>query len=231
MKKCFPIIFAVLAMALASCTSDNGFKAGDVFTHTSAPINDDYPNPVKMLLIFQDNNDVILGFESSDRINFPVGFGKFDPATGNISFSSTEERNRNVSLFYSGDINIKIVRSAGDEINVSTDNPKIGAFLEDGVMKRSASIELSDKLVGSTWGDDEGYTVKFTTPTTAFISGGDYVGYMLVGNSIAVKTGDNLSDETVIGTLSADGRSMRVRRSGLAPSTFEYVELRKLTGN
>jgi hypothetical protein len=232
MKKYFSIfLVTLLVAAVSSCSSNSGFKAGDVFTHTSAPINDDYPNPVKMLLIFQDNNDVILGFESSDRINFPVGFGKFDPESGNISFSSTEDRNRNVSFFYSGDINIKIVRSAADEIKVSTDNPEIGAFLEDGVMKRGSSIELSDKLVGSTWGDDEGYTVKFTTPTTAFMSGGDYVGYMLVGNSIAVKTGDNLSDETVIGTLSADGQSMRVRRSGLAPSTFEYIEIRKLSGN
>lgn len=233
MKKYFSIfLVTLLVAAVSSCSSNSGFKAGDVFTHTSAPINDDYPNPVKMLLIFQDNNDVILGFESSDRINFPVGFGKFDPETGNISFSSTEDRNRNVSFFYSGDINIKIVRSAGDEIKVSTDNPEIGAFLEDGVMKRGSSIELSDKLVGDTWGDNEDITIKFTTPTTAAIQewdGTKYIGYMLVGNSIAIKTGDNLSDETVIGTLSADGQSMRVRRSGLDPSTFDYVELVRLT--
>lgn len=233
MKKYFSIfLVTLLVAAVSSCSSNSGFKAGDVFTHTSAPTNNDYHNPVKMLLIFQDNNDVILGFESSDRINFPVGFGKFDSETGRISFSSTEDRNRNVSLFYDGDINFDIVHSTGDEIKVSTDNKKIGKFLEDGSMTRGSSIELSDKLVGDTWGDSEGITINFTTPTTAAIQEGDetkYIGYMLVGNSIAIKTGDNLSDETVIGTLSADGQSMRVRRSGLDPSTFDYVELVRLT--
>lgn len=228
MKKFVSVIFAGIAIALASCSSSVEFKAGDVFTHTSASINDNYPNSVKILLIFQDNNDVILGFESSDRINFPVGFGKLNPETGRISFSSTEDRNRNVSLFYGGDINIDIIRSMKDEIKVSTDNSKIGMFLEDGLMTRGSSIELSDKLVGETWGDETGNLVTFTTPTTAALSDDGYVGYMLVGNSIAVKTGDNLSDETMIGTLSADGQSMRVHRSGLDHSSFDYVQLRKL---
>lgn len=230
MKKYFSIfLVTLLVAALSSCSSNSGFKAGDVFTHTSAPTNNDYHNPVKMLLIFQDNNDVILGFESSDRINFPVGFGKLNPETGRISFPSAEDRNRNVSLFYNGDINFDIVRSTGDQIKVSTDSKKIGKFLEDGSMTRGSSIELSDKLVGDTWGYGES-VINFITPTTAVLDENKYVGYMLIGNSIAIKSGDNLSDETVIGTLSADGQSMRVRRSGLDPSTFEFFELRKMSG-
>lgn len=235
MKK-LSFILSFFVLLLTSC-GDSGIQPGDTFSSEKNVDFEGHDCKVKTSLIFQPDNEVILALASTDGMPFPIGFGKYNPDNGEISFRANEERNREVMIFKDEDIVLKTSPAADGGLKVMTDDRFLSQLMgiEVEMKKEPQSTTLSDKLVGKTYYDESEYAItefQFVTPTklyskTTYLDDGDsrerYIGYMLIDNTIAIKTGDNLDDENIIGIVSGNGNTISGHRDGIDPGDDIYI--------
>lgn len=198
------------------------FEVGETWSYTEHTSDGN----ASTFFVFTSKTDVVWLFGTPFGNYFPVGFGKYNPSTNNITFSASHKLHKPIALYYSGeDIVFKIDRSKKTAIH-RAGKKWLDRFYNDGkkftITRENRKLTPNKKLVGSTWKgsckDDE-YEVYFKTWNEAVIRGVEEVytvAYVCIGNMIAIKSGDNIDDENLIGIIQ-NWNEVTCCREGLNP--------------
>lgn len=200
-------------------TGEIPFETGETWSYTEHTSGGN----VSTFFVFTSKTDVVWLFGTPFGNYFPVGFGKYNSATNNITFSASHKLHKPITLYYSGeDIVFNINRSKKTAIYKAGEK-WLDRFYNDGnkftITKESRKLAPNRKLVGSTWKSSDEDEVYFKTWNEAVLKmGGEEVtvAYVCIGNMIAIKGGDNIDDENSIGTIQ-NGNEVTLCREGLNP--------------
>lgn len=177
-------------------------------------------------LIFVSPQNVIWAMDVNG-IPCPVGFGIYSETDHKILFSSSEGRNRNISLFRTcGDISFQLTPDASnldvtcdgiDENYMSSLGLANGDNIVNTFIKDGTSIVPQSTLSGFYMsGNDENSntTLRFESPTCLYIDGSkEKHGYILYNDMIGITSGDNLTDEFLTGIY--NGSEISLKRSSV----------------
>lgn len=188
---------------------------------------------ISTFYVFTSKTDVVWLFGTPFGNYFPVGFGKYNPSTNNVTFSASHKLHKYISLYYSGeDIVFNIDRDKKTAMLKSREK-SLGQLYNEGnrfaITKENFKLTPNSKLVGSTWiykFEDENYEVYFKTWNEVVLRGGEdgesSCAYVCIDNMIAIKSGDNIDDENLIGTIK-NGNEVTLFREGLNPDKRRKV--------
>lgn len=179
--------------------------------------------------VFTSKTDVVWLFGTPFGNYFPVGFGKYNPSTNNVTFSASHKLHKPIALYYNvKDIVFNIDRKRKTAVHKAGDK-LLDRFYNDGnsftIVKENFKLTPNSKLVGSTWKlkDDE-FEIFFKTWNEVVLRGGEdgeiSRAYVCIGNMIAIKSGDNIDDENLIGTIQNDNE-VTLCREGVDPNKHD----------
>ena len=177
---------------------------------------------VTSFFVFTSQTEVIWLFETPRNYMFPVGVGAYNSQNHTIVFSHTILVHKRISLYY-GDETIKFEFSVGPNndasLRLSNDDKYLKPFYNDGglcnLTKEKYTIQPNSNLIGTSWGYDiegERGFIYFKSKYEVLIDGEPHL-YVSFGNNVFIKSGDNLSDENLVGSV--NGNEMIVHRDGL----------------
>jgi len=189
----------------------NYIKAGTTWKCTSKSIRG---YDVKSYFVFLSNNEALWLLETPNGNTFPVGLGiyRHENNTCKLSYLASNPLHQKISMYY-GDNDIDFYITIDNNANISILSNSNDPFLFDEkayvLKKHKIHFKPSSSLVNQTWGVDIGEKpcITFKTEYEALIEESDYTSSVLYfcldneqGGYIAIKSGDNLSDENLIGT-------------------------------
>lgn len=224
------LLFAVLLASVTAIQAQVLFPS----THsiTNKVFGDAEIDEIKSYFLFTNGNNVIWCLESHDNYIYPIGFGLYDKAKSTLTFSNTNNLNKKISIYYSGSVVFKVKKVNGSlNLKLISDDGEIWKLLGDtsnwiALTKENYTLKPSNKLVGKGYrgeisGEIEGETISifFKSPTEAIIDGATR-GYICIGNSVGIKSGDNPFGECVVGKIV--GNELHLQRSGLTPERNNY---------
>ena len=173
-------------------------------------------------LIFVTPQEVIWAMDVNG-VPCPVAFGTYSDVDKKILFSSSEDRNRNISLLKRcGDISfvltpddsgLNITYEGIDNDHMTKLGLAYGDNLESTFTKDGTAIIPQSSLSGSLM-SGSGVSFRFDSPTGLYIDKFDEKhGYILYNGRLGITSGDNLYDEFLTGSY--NGSEITLKRSSI----------------
>lgn len=198
-------------------------EAGETWSYTKHTSD----GSVSTFFVFTSNTDVVWLFGTPFGNYFPVGFGKYNSSTNNVTFSASHKLHTPIALYYSGEdiiFNIDRIKKIGIH---KAGKKWLDRFYNEGdwftITKENFKLAPSRKLVGSTWKtideEKEKDEVYFKTWNEVMLKFGEEertMAYVCIGDMIAIKSGDTIDDENLIGIIQ-NGNEVTLCREGLNP--------------
>lgn len=187
----------------------NHIKTGTTWECTSKSIRG---FEVKSYFAFLSNNKVLWLLETPNGNPFPVGLGnyKYENNICKLSYIASNPLHQEISMYrVDNDIEFYITIDNNISILSKSDDPFLFDEKEYILKKHNIHFKPSSSLVNQTWCFDKGTKpcITFKNEYEALIEEDYYTSSVLYfcldneqGGYIAIKDGDNLSDETLIGT-------------------------------
>lgn len=200
---------------------ENVIQPGETWSYTEHSSFGD----VTTYFVFTSKTEVTWLFGTPFGNFFPVGFGKYNASTGDVTFSSSNKLHNKISLYYGVQAIVfhidRIKRTA--RCKYEDINRFYNSGNEFSIAREKRKLMPSKKLVGSKWKTEDGeYEIYFKTVNEALLRytpapEGDSrpMAYVCIGNMIAIKSGDNIDDENLIGNI-VNGNEATICREGLS---------------
>jgi hypothetical protein len=231
MKKIFLSLIAAIfiAPAINAQTLD-----GTTWSYTERVYGDEKVSEVTTYFAFTSPTKVIWYFGTPDNFVFPVGFGSYDAKNSVITFSHTNPLHKKISLYYGDNTIVFDFRIVNGQAMMNCKDKKNAAkFFNDGqpfkLNKEKYSLKPNSKLVGTSWRytyrDSEKSTIYFKSVNEVLLDG-EMHPYVCVGNSVSIKSGDNLRSENLTGIYNDGG--FELCRNGIAGKTNFCVNVKKI---
>lgn len=177
--------------------------------------------------IFNSADDVIWCLESSDGYIFPIAFGSYNASKHNMVFRKSIS---SFGAFTGGDITFSVFEKNG-RLEISTNRDDVACLLDDSGPSRLNKCDYiltpSGKLVGSSWKFEDYNTnekvVLYFKSKTEVLLDGEPRGYILIGNTVGILSGDNPAKEAIVGECYE--RKLNVHRSGYTKRDYPRFEL------
>lgn len=195
------------------------------WTYTEHVSYGDVSYDVKTYFIFTSQTDVVWLFGTPKGNMFPVGFGIYNPSTGNLTFSASDKLHKKISLYYADNTIIFKFDPSSGKTRLYINDDELSDFYNNGrdfyMTKAGYTLTPKDDLVGTFWkvGEgDETFIVYFKSWNEAVIHGEseEPCAYVYIDDMVSIKSGDNMSDENLIGRYRG-GNEMPLCREGLDP--------------
>ena len=247
-------LFAIAIAGIVFVLTNQHINTGTAYSYSQYVRDGDIGYNVKNYFIFlnpkeYDGIEVIwLMSTPQDRL-FPVGFCR------GMSKGVRDNFNRDIKGIYQFKVNngnysfIVSYRYRDGKAELVADGDVRGwydhfcLFFNDGdefpLTKEPDKIIPSNRLVGSSWEmyADSQDPIDSNKPWLRFKSWNEVViyeddeknicNYICIGNQLAIKSGDGLDDENLIGTI-CDSDTMTLFRDGLEGRQNRFVKLRKM---
>ena len=198
---------------------------GITWSYTEHVSYGDVSYDVKTYFIFTSQTDVVWLFGTPKGNMFPVGFGTYNPSTGNLTFSAYDKLHENISLYYADNTIIFKFDPSSGRTRLYINDDYLSDFYNDGkdfyMTELGYTLTPKDDLVGTFWkmGDgDETYIVYFKSWNEAVIHGesAESCAYVYIDDMVSIKSGDNIADENLMGRFRG-GNEMPLCREGIDP--------------
>ena len=198
------------------------FKAGETWSYTEYSSEGN----ISTYFVFTSKTDVVWLFGTPFGNVFPVGLGKFNESTGDLTFSASNKLHKKISLYYRGD-NVFHINPSKKTATYKGTKEFLSQFYNGGnvfsLSKENRNLIPNRKLIGSTWRfstEDGEYELFFKTSNEVILRGSEdgdeSMLYVCIGNMISIKSGDNVDDENLIGNIN-NGNEVTLCREGLDP--------------
>ena len=214
---------------MAACASHAQITMPATYKYTKKIFGDPSCEQITSYFIFNSANDVIWCLESSDGYIFPIAFGSCNFSSHNMVF------NQSISSFYAfygGPIRFSIYEKTGG-LEISTNNEYVDEILDNGIAllrKCDYTLSPSKNLVGSSWKYEDYNTneklVMYFKSTTEVLLDGEPRGYILIGNTVGILTGDNPAKRAFVGKYY--DRKMNIHRSGYTKREYPWYEFDRM---
>ena len=198
---------------------------GLTWSYTEHVSHGDRSYDVKTYFIFTSQTDVVWLLGTPKGNMFPVGFGTYNPSTGNLTFSSSDKLHEKISLYYADNTIIFKFDPSSGRARLYINDDYLSDFYNDGkdfyMTKLGYTLTPKNDLVGTFWkmGDgDETYIVYFKSWNEAILHGEseESCAYVYIDDMVSIKSGDNITDENLIGRFRG-GNEMPLCREGIDP--------------
>lgn len=179
---------------------------------------------ITSFFVFTSQTEVIWLFETPRNYMFPVGIGSYDAQRHTITFSYTNPLHKRISLYY-GDNTIEFEFSVNQNQNnearlkLCNEDYFLKRFYDDGAVCRLSKekyvLQPNPNLTGTSWRydiDGERGFVYFKSKYEVLIEGEPHL-YVSFGNNVFIKSGDNISDENLVGNV--NDNKLFLRQDGL----------------
>jgi len=211
--------------SVSIATSNSEIMEGTTWSYTEHVSHGDRSYDVKTYFIFTSQTDVVWLFGTPKGNMFPVGFGTYNPSTGNLTFSSSDKLHEKISLYYADNTIIFKFDPSSGRARLYINDDYLSDFYNDGkdfyMTKLGYTLTPKNDLVGTFWkmGDgDETYIVYFKSWNEAILHGEseESCAYVYIDDMVSIKSGDNITDENLIGRFRG-GNEMPLCREGIDP--------------
>lgn len=195
--------------------------SGTTLSYTERLFMNDYYIDVTTYFTFVNSTEVVWLLETQRGFVFPVGFGMYNPETQKISFPYENKLHQKISLYYPNeDIEFQF-DSLTNQAKLNEDDVFLSRYYNQGnsftLTKERATLKPNDNLVGSSWVaalGDEKYILYFKSRNEVLLDGISHA-YVCIGNSVAIKSGDNIADENLVGIFYPGANTITLQRDGL----------------
>lgn len=221
MKKIIVLLTAILMIGYA-CQAQVGKPA--TYKYIKKVFGEPNYKQITSYFIFNSANSVTWCIESSDGYIFPIAFGSCNLSKHSMVFQ------RSISSFMGfhqkSSIQFSIFQKNGGLVISSKDNP--GSLLDDSgttqLRKCDYVLTPSNKLVGSGWKFEDRNTkeklVLYFKSKTEVLLDGEPRGYIMIGNTVGILSGDNPAKEALVGKFY--GQKLNLHRSGYRTKSDDY---------
>ena len=231
----------LFALMLISITAFSQSLTGTTYSYTERVFTEEGSVDVTSYFTFTSETDVVWLFETPRENVFPVGYGKYSKEYNTIFFSHLEKVHEKISIYYA-ETDIKFAFDPTSLVaRLLINDDFLNRFYNQGnifrLTKEKVSLVPNKNLVGTSWGiydanNNVAKTLYFKTWNEVLINGETHL-YVCVGNLLAIKSGDNLTDENVVGIYHPGARTISCKRDGLSKAewlddlsiSFEIVRL------
>lgn len=235
MKK-FLIIFILFISSISFLLQAQSLK-GTTWSYKESmqELSPDKIIDIKIYFTFVSDIDVLWYYATPEGTFFPVGFGRCNTTLNTITFSHKNHLHKNISLYSEDrDYNFKyeysdgslLIQYIGDSINL-TPYSIFESSLNVSFTKEQKSLLPNSNLVRTSWlysFEQEIGTINFATKYVAYIDG-QKVPYVCVGDIVAIKSGDNIDDESIVGMYNS--QQMTLCRTGIEGLTDICIIMNK----
>ena len=218
------VLFALMSISITAFSQS---LTGATYSYTERVFTEEGSVDVTSYFTFTSETDVVWLFETPRENVFPVGYGKYSKEYNTIFFSHLEKVHEKISIYYA-ETDIKFTFDptslvARLLINHDHSHDYLNRFYNQGnvfrLTKEKVSLVPNKNLVGTSWGiydanNDVAGTLYFKTWNEVLINGETHL-YVCVGNLLAIKSGDNLNDENLVGIYYPGARTIICKRDGL----------------
>lgn len=214
--------FVLLIISIVSIQAQ--ISVPSTYSYTQKIFGEEDIEKIKSYFLFTGGTTVIWCLESHDNFIYPIGFGTYNKAKQTLTFSGTNSLNKKIAI-YRGDnptIVFKLKNLNGNlQLSTNNNNENLNIFfgdIKDGVLlsKEKYVLKPNNKLVGKgyKYEDDEGNSIAlFFKSNTEVVIDGATRGYVCIGNTLGIISGDNPTSETAVGKI--QGNELVIHRSGL----------------
>lgn len=223
-------IFFAIVLLMVEFASHAQITMPATYKYTKRVFGEPSCEQITSYFIFNSANDVIWCLESSDGYIFPIAFGSCNFSSHNMVFNQSIS---SFSAFYDGPIRFSIYEKNGG-LEICTNNEYIEFMFDDNgtalLRKCDYTLSSSKNLVGSSW-KFEDYNTKekivlyFKSKTEVLLDGEPH-GYILIGNTVGILSGDNPAKEALVGKYY--DRKMNIHRSGYTKREYPWFELDRI---
>ncbi|MDR1056196.1 MAG: hypothetical protein LBL90_10365 [Prevotellaceae bacterium] len=212
------VMIAVATMFIASAANAQTLD-GTTWSYAERVYGDSKISEVTTYFAFTSPTSVIWYFGAPDNFVFPVGFGSYDAKNSVITFSHTNPLHKKISLYYGDNTIVFGFRIVNGQAPMTCKNEKImRRFTGEQPFKLNRekySLKPNSKLAGTNWrynidNNNKG-TLYFKSANEALIDG-EIHPYVCLGNSVSIKSGDNLG-ENMLGIYNSE--SIKLCRGGI----------------
>lgn len=172
---------------------------------------------VKSYFAFLPSNKVLWLLGTPGGNVFPVGLGTYRNENNicRMSYMASEPLHKKISLYY-GDNNIHFYITVDNNSELSILSVSNDPFIFDGatyiLRRHDIHFGPSSSLMNQIWAAEDGTRIKFKNEHEAVIVTGDGDSWPVLyycrdkgkGGYVSIKSGDNLSDENLIGTWESE---------------------------
>lgn len=221
------IVFAVVLFGGGDNreASNNQFAINRSYSYTQHIVGQEESIDVKTYFVFTSDEDVMWLMGTPSGNMFPVGFGKYNNQTNEMVFSASDKLHKEISLYrgVDGDIRFQLYPEDQCCFLLSNSDEFLRRLYNDRhtfPLTEDKAVFTSESLVGSRWvvpeWNEELYFVSWNEVIISSEYGMESHAYILSDNGmVSIKSGDNLSDENLIGYYSDGDYSMTLCRDGL----------------
>ena len=236
------VVLLAMAIIIGSLRQSSVPEAGTVLSYTERVTSEEGYDDVTSYFVFMESPEVIWLMGKSQQNMFPVGFGKYNPSTSEISFSVSDTLHQSISI-YDGieDAIVFNIDMTKKTAILKTDDKWLKPLYNDGnafaLNKEDYTLKPSEALVGSHWrGRFGNYSIAFVFKSWNEVMIIEDDGeeephaYVCFDDMVSIKAGDNLEYENLIGNHQG-GNEMTLCRRGLdtVSHSDECVTLRRIT--
>lgn len=201
-----------------------------VWTYTQRIYGLEETQKITSCFVFTSQTEVIWLFETPHNYVFPVGIGSYDEQRQTITFSHTKPYHKTISIYYQ-DTTIKfefIVHPNNEaDLRLCNEDEVLKLFYNDGGMcnlsKEKYTLQPNSNLVETCWGyntDGESGFIYFKSKYEVLLNGKSHL-YVSFGNNVFIKSGDNLNNENMVGSV--NGNKIYLHRDGLDVHSSENI--------
>ena len=231
MKK---IISLVLFLTISIAALQAQILTPSTYSYTQKVYGEEKLDEITSVFIFTGGSEVIWCLETHDNFVYPIGFGTYNKAKATITFSATHSLNKKLAIYDGGNSIEKKKKNTKGNIQLSTnnDNGTLNAILGDAsngitLTKEKFNLKPSKELVGKGYrydrNDGRRITLYFRSENEVVIDGVTR-GYVCVGNTVGIITGDNpLSEANVCKII---GDTLEMHRSGVEKKEYTTFTLK-----
>jgi len=239
------IVLTVIILAVVILVSllrqGSAPKAGTTLSYTERLVSEDRYDTITSYFVFNENNEVIWLMGTPQKNMFPLGFGKYKPSTGEVTFSASDTLHQGISIYYGVEdaivFNFDLTKKTA---RLKTDDKWLKPLYNNGnvfsLIEENYTLQPSKELVGSNWRGRYGnYSIAFAFKSwneVAVEEDGEEVlrAYVCFDNMVSIKAGDNLEYENFIGKYLGNN-DMTLCRDGIdaVSHSDECVTLRRIT--
>ena len=231
MKK---IISLVLFLTISIAALQTQILTPSTYSYTQKVYGEEKLDEITSVFIFTGGSEVIWCLETHDNFVYPIGFGTYNKTNATITFSATHSLNKKLAIYDGGNSIVFKVKNTKGNIQLSTnnDNGTLNAILGDAsngitLTKEKFNLKPSKELVGKGYrydrNDGRRITLYFRSENEVVIDGVTR-GYVCVGNTVGIITGDNpLSEANVCKII---GDTLEMHRSGVEKKEYTTFTLK-----
>lgn len=223
------ISVVIVVFFVINAGENNDFEPNKCYSYDQLITEGNESVIVKSFFVFRTPEDVVWLMGTPCGNFFPVGFGKYNSETDMVAFQSSDLLHQEIALYRGlNDVTFLLNRD-NHTAQLMTDDRYLKLFYNNGntfSLTDNGYWTFDESFVGSRWEAQTEYgkiqlyfaswnevvvTDDYRSTTVAYISAGEYV---------AIKSGDNLDDENLIGTV--EGTIMILCRDGIfVPSDYD----------